>query len=461
MNMGISIKKNMDPNASLSFVERFAYGSGDFANNIVYSAITIFLVFYYTDVIGMNAGTIGTIMLVSRVLDGVLDLLMGFVVDRTKSKHGKARVWIARMTIPYAISGIILFSVPTHASNMFKIVYIFLSYNLSQVIFTAILIPYSTMNALMTQNQYERGLLGIFRMLLATVGTIFINTFTLKAVKFFGNDAKAWTLTFTAFGVISILVLLFTFFGTKERVLEEDKEDKVPIKEGVISLFKNKYWCMIAGIVFLMYFVLTVSGASGVYYAKSVLGNQDLVVQIGNAATITQVTTMFFTAFFIKKWGKRNSFFLGMIFMLLGSIVMLISPTFNIVITGNILKGIGGGFAASAMFGMLSDTIEYGEWKTGIRVAGLANAASSFGSKVGSGVGGAILGWILSLGKYDGTVAVQSPSAITAINTVYIYLPIAITAICLLLLYYYKLDKEYPKIMEDLKQRKLNKKENN
>lgn len=456
MNISISSKKNLDPNASLSFVERFAYGTGDFAGNIVYSAITIFLVFYYTDVIGMSAGIIGTIMLVSRVLDGVLDLLMGFVVDRTKSRHGKARVWILRMAIPYALSAIVLFSVPIHASNTFKVIYIFISYNLSQVVFTALNIPYATMNALMTQNQYERGVLGIFRMLLATAGTMFINTFTLKVVKIFGGDAKAWTTTFAIFGFVSILILLFTFYGTKERVLDETtKENQISAKVGVISLFKNKYWCIIAGSIFCLYFMLTVSGASGVYYAKSILGNQNLVVQIGNAQTIAQVATMFFTAFFIKKWGKRNIFFVGILIMVIGCFVMTIAPVFNVIIAGNILKGIGGGFGASAMFGMLSDTIEYGEWKTGIRVAGLANAASSFGSKVGSGVGGAVLGWVLSIGKYDGLANVQPNSAIVAINIVYIYIPIVISIIVLIMLNFYKLDKEYPKIVEDLKKRKM------
>ncbi|MGT2742525.1 MFS transporter [Streptococcus plurextorum] len=176
------ISYNTDPQSKLSFLERFAYGTGDFAGNIVYSAISVFLVFYYTDVIGVNAASVGMILLVSRIFDGISDIIMGAIVDRTKSNYGKARIWLARMAVPYALSAVILFSVPVDASETFKLIYIFLSYNLvSTIIFTAINVPYAAMNAMMTQNQYERTLLGTFRMLLATAGTLFINTFTLKS----------------------------------------------------------------------------------------------------------------------------------------------------------------------------------------------------------------------------------------------------------------------------------------
>lgn len=153
MKKEFGISYNADPQSKLSFLERFAYGTGDFAGNIVYSAISIFLVYYYTDVVHVNAAAVGGIMLVSRIFDGMSDIIMGIIVDRTKSKYGKARVWLARLAIPYAVSAVVLFAVPENASETFKLIYIFLSYNLvSTVIFTAINVPYATMNAMMTQN---------------------------------------------------------------------------------------------------------------------------------------------------------------------------------------------------------------------------------------------------------------------------------------------------------------------
>jgi GPH family glycoside/pentoside/hexuronide:cation symporter len=439
--------------SELSFRERLAYGTGDFANNIVFSAISLFLVYYYTDIIKIDAAIVGTIMLISRVLDGILDLFMGVVVDRTKSKHGKARSWILRMIIPYAISGVILFSAPINATETFKIVYIVISYNLSQIIFTALLIPYATLGALITQNQYERGVLGIFRMLLATAGTMFINTFTLKTVNYFGGDHRAWTLTFALFGLLSIALLLFTFLGTKERVTSNDK-DAVSIKDGVSSLFKNKYWCIVAFTVLALYFILTISGAGTIYYAKTVLGDANLVVQIGNATTITQIVTMFLMAYFIKKMGKRNVFILGLVVSIFGYGFLATNPTnYDSALFSSILKGIGFGAMASSMFGMLADTIEYGEWKTGIRVAGLANSASSFGSKVGGGLGGAALGWVLSIGGYNADAKIQSASSISAINSLFIYIPLVISIAVLGLMFTYKLDKEYPTIIKELNER--------
>ena len=117
-------------------------------------------------------------------------------MDRTKSKHGKARVWILRMCIPFALAGILLFSVPASLGSTAKLVYVFITYNLvSTVVYTAINVPYSSLNALMTQNPYERSVLSIFRNLLATAGTLTINMVTLPLVEFFGDNAAAWTKT--------------------------------------------------------------------------------------------------------------------------------------------------------------------------------------------------------------------------------------------------------------------------
>lgn len=451
---------NPDPQSKLSFLERFAYGTGDFAGNIVYSAISIFLVFYYTDVVHADAAAVGTIMLVSRIFDGISDIIMGIIVDRTKSKFGKARVWLARLAIPYALSAVILFSVPVNASDTFKMVYIFLSYNLvSTVIFTAINVPYATMNAMMTQNQYERTLLGTFRMLLATAGTLFINTFTLKVVNAFGGDAKAWTLTFVVFGGLSIVIFLFSFFFTHERVIEEQNSDtpKANIAQEFGALLKNKYWLIVAFVVFIMYFSLTVGGGTAIYYAKAVLNDQNLVGPLGNATTIAQIATMFVAApLFVKRMGKGKAMVLGMSISAIGYLMTaLVGANYTLIMVSNVIKGIGNGFAASCMWRMLSDTIEYGEWKTGIRSAGLANAASSFGSKVGSGVAGAVLGWVMAAGGYDATTATQSASAVAAVSTLYIYLPLAISVIsAVVLLVFYKLDKEYDGIIADLEMRK-------
>ena len=216
-------------------IERFSYGCGDFGCNIIYTAMSAFLLFYYTDYAGVNAFAVGTIMMVSRFFDGISDVIMGVIVDRTRSKYGKARPWLLRMCVPFALSGILLFSVPTSWASAPKLVYVFITYNLvSTVIYTAINVPYSALNALMTQDPYERSVLSIFRNLLATAGTLTINTFTLPLVEYFGNNTSAWTKTFCVFGLLAVAAFLINFFGTKERVRsvasESGKAEVVPFK---------------------------------------------------------------------------------------------------------------------------------------------------------------------------------------------------------------------------------------
>lgn len=201
---------------------------------------------------------------------------MGVIVDRTKSRFGKARPWLLRMCIPFAVSGILLFSVPSTWAATPKLVYVFITYNLvSTVIYTAINVPYSALNALMTQDPYERSVLSIFRNLLATAGTLTINTCTLPLVEYFGDNAPAWTKTFCVFGLLAVAAFLINFFGTKERVkpagAENGKAADVPFATGIKALFKNKYWIMMTGMLALFFLMYSVNGGATVYYAKEIL----------------------------------------------------------------------------------------------------------------------------------------------------------------------------------------------
>lgn len=434
--------------------ERFAYGCGDLGCNIIYSAMSAFLLFYYTDYIHVSALTVGTIMLVSRLFDGVTDLIMGVIVDRTHSRFGKCRPWILRMAIPFAIAAILLFSVPSGLGDTAKIVYIFITYNLvSSVIYTAINVPYATLNALITQDQYERSVLSIFRMILATVGTLIITNLTLPLVTFFGDNASAWTKTFIVFGVLSILVFLITFTGTKERVKpsKNTKQEKIPFVKGIGLLFKNKYWIMITLTLVLIFINYSLNSGAAVYYAKVILGDANLVGPMNLMSSIVQIGVMCFTAFIIKRIGKRNMLIVGSLVYGLGfAMFAFVGTSYVGIMAACALKGIGNAGISSCMFAIVSDTIEYGEWKTGYRTEGLVNSASSFGFKVGNGLGSAMLGWILALGGYAETAAVQSGSALLSINALFIYIPVVVVVLQVVIMIFYHLDKEYDGVIKDL-----------
>lgn len=438
----------------ISVKERFAYGFGDLGCNIIYSAMSAFVLFYYTDYVKVSALTIGTIMLVSRLFDGVTDLIMGQIVDRTHSRFGKCRPWILRMAIPFAIAGILLFSVPSGLGETSKIIYIFITYNLvSSVVYTAINVPYATLNALITQDQYQRSVLSIFRMTLATTGTLLITNLTLPLVEFFGDNLSAWTKTFAVFGIFSVLIFLVTFLGTKERVKpsQNTKQEKLPFIKGIGILFKNKYWLMITLTLVFIFIQYSLNGGAAVYYAKVILNDTKMVGPMNLVASVVQIAAMFTMAFFVKRIGKRNMMIVGAVIYGLGfAMFAFVGVSYGGVMFASALKGIGNACISSCMFAIVSDTIEYGEWKTGYRTEGLVNSASSFGFKVGNGLGSAMLGWILALGNYADDTVVQSASAIFSIKALFIYIPAGLAVIQIIIMLFYHLDKEYGAIVEDL-----------
>ena len=403
---------------------------------------------------------VGTIMMISRVFDGISDIIMGVIVDRTHSRFGKARPWILRMCIPFAISGVLMFSVPASWASTPKLVYVFITYNLvSTVIYTAINVPYSALNALMTQDPYERSVLSIFRNLLATAGTLTINTFTLPLVEYFGNNASAWTKTFVVFGFVSIAAFLCTFFGTKERVRatetgEQKVEENVPFVTGIKALFQNKYWIMMTGMLALFFLMYSVNGGATVYYAKDILGDKNLVSTINGIFNIVQILAMFFIAMMVKKYGKRNVFSIGLILDIMGMLVLNFSGgSMPVIVISSVIRGIGNACGGATMWAMVSDTIDYGEWKTGYRTEGLVNSACSFGYKIGNGVGSALLGVILEVGGYVGNAAAQTASALTSIRICFVWIPIAVYVCGLIIMKFYHLDREFDGIIVDLKAR--------
>lgn len=339
-----------------------------------------------------------------------------------------------------AMSAFLLFSVPASWASTPKLVYVFITYNLvSIVIYTAINVPYSALNALMTQDPYERSVLSIFRNLLATAGTLTINTFTLPLVEYFGNNAAAWTKTFVVFGFVSIAAFLCTFFGTKERVRAAENEgevqtEDVPFVTGIKALFKNKYWIMMTGMLALFFLMYSVNGGATVYYAKDILGDKNLVSTINGIFNIVQICGMFFIAMLVKKFGKRNVFALGLVLDIVGMLVLNFSGgSMAIIVVSSVIRGIGNACGGATMWAMVSDTIDYGEWKTGCRTEGLVNSACSFGYKIGS----ALLGLILEIGGYVGTAAVQTESALTSIKVCFVWIPILVYACGLVIMKFY------------------------
>lgn len=437
-----------------SFGEKVAYGMGNFGTQMVFNPATTFMVFFYTDVAGIAAATVGTMLFLSRFLD-VLNPVMGVIVDRTHTRWGKARPWLLWMAVPFGIAAALLFTSPNLGSTA-KVIYAFITYNLAlTIIYTSVDIPYSSLLPLMTNEPHERTAFSVTRMILSNAGILLTFAVTMPLVNAFGGGRKGWQWTFVCFGALAIVSLLICFSGTKERVKVSAHSDKgVAIKDGIATLIRNKYFLLIGGLAVTLFLMLGVLVAN-LYYCRYFLHKAELFGPLMTMMVIAQITGMFFTPAIVKKLGKRSTALAGLVVTMLGQLMLYITPlTFTLLAVGTIIKGLGSAPLIGTMFAMIADTIDYSEWQTGFRIDGLVFGAIALMMKLSIGMGNVLVGWILAWGGYVAASDVQSPKALEAIRILFLHLPLAFYLISCLILLSYNLDKRYPAILAELQQRR-------
>ncbi|RHR20664.1 MFS transporter [Clostridium sp. AF19-22AC] len=439
--------------------EKFAYSLGDFASNLIFALACSLITYFYTNTVGISAAAAGSVLMFSQIFDGISDVLIGFLIDRTRSKYGKARPWLLWMAVPFGIACILLVCVPRNASMVVKIVYAFITYNLVMTVFyTAINVPYGALNTLMTRDQYQRSVINIWRMTMAMLATMVVTAVTLPIIKSLGGDQAAWIKTMVIYATLAVVMFLICFKCTRERVTEElGVQEQVPVKKALKAVVKNNYWLLLIGVWLLYAINTTFSGTTTVYYAQYILGNETLMGPINIALNLPAVIGIPFMAPLIKKFGKKPLAIAGCCITLCGCLLMLVQPeNLTMVVAATLVKGLGTVPFWAVLYAMMADTVEYGEWKTGVRTEGLLYSASTFGAKAGAGIGSAIVGAILTANMFNGMLEVQPQSAVSAISSMYLYVPIVMVALQIVCLVFYKLDKEYPQIMAELKIREAN-----
>ena len=437
--------------------EKLAYGCGDLASNLVMVLTGTYISFFYTDALGLNVGIVGTLILISRFFDGFTDIIMGFIMDKTKSKHGKARAWMLWLAIPFGVCTALLTMVP-NLGNVGKYVYVFISYNVvTTFLYTAINIPYGALNSLMTRDQTQRETINVFRMTMAQIGGLIINALTLPFVNAVGGSTNqsAWMIVSSVYGILAALLFLLCFAKTKERVnIVSDEDRKIGFIKTLKLMIKNDAWLLICAIWVINILGMSIGMGVGVYYAKYILHNE---AYFGFLAVIQQGVSIVLMAMmmpFVKRFGKRNVALVGTIISLISQLLMIVNPaSFSWLVVCNIVKGIGSAPLMATLFAMMADSIEYGHWKTGVRIEGTLYSATTFGAKVGGGVGMVVATTVLGMAGYNGALAVQSESALTAISNLYIYAPIIFLVILPILYCFYKLDKQYPQVIKELTER--------
>lgn len=440
----------------VSLREKICYGLGDSACNVVYGLCSTLLTFFYTDYVGVDIALVGIIFLITRFFDGVSDIIMGFITDRTHSKWGKARPWILWMSVPYAVTFVLLFLIPADASAWVQGIYIFVTYNLvNTVVYTALNLPYSTMASLITRDEKSRASTQAWRIFCGPGGKMIVTVSTIPLVQAFGNDQRSWIIVACIYAVIALILLLICFFNIEERVVIEAAKDKTfTVKENLKALFSNQYWAICLGLWGFMVMMSTVTGTIETYYCKYTLGNEALYSPIYAAELISQCIVVLIVPHFVSRFGKRNLTLAGILLVIVAQLVWMSNPlSVPIAMVSGVLRGIGVAPLWACVFPMIADSAEFGQWKTHVRQDGMIFSAASMGSKLGGGLASAGIGLLMDSVGYDGTLAAQSPEAMDMIYNICMYAPIIFSVIIVVLCLLYKLDKIYPQVIADLKER--------
>ena len=451
---------NPNKNPNLGFSEKFAYGLGDFASNIMWAPAAALLLYYYTEFVGVNIAIVATIMFFSRFLDGFSDLFVGWLVERTNSPYGKTRVWILRMIVPFFIAMVAMFSVPSGMGETFKYVYIFFSYNFAiTVVYTAINLPYGALTTAITSDSYQRSIITIYRMIFSTTGYTLSMLVALPMVEFFGNDQFAWSITFAILGAIACLSFFITFIFCQERIVEPPAP-KTSLKKtlsDIKEIFHNKYWLYLTLTMLILFSADVVFSTANTYYCRYFLNDANFVGTFIAITNVCKVGAMvLFLPYCIRKIGKRNALIFASLVEIVALSIRYIDPSsVSINMAVAVVLGLAKGFTYACMFSLLPDTVDYGEYISRERHSGLVYASASFATKLASGVGAIIASGVMQFGGYVNNSVTQSPSAMEAIMYSTTLIPIIMFVAGICIISFYKLDKIFPEVIDELKRRKV------
>lgn len=416
------------------------------------------LTYFYTEKVGLAAGMVATMLLIAKIFDAFSDLIMGKIMDGGKSPKGKCRPWFLRMAIPAAVMIVLLFTVPKNAASGLQSAYVLITNILiTAVVYTAVAIPYGALMAMRTESSEERGKMGVFRAAFGYIAGMVIAILLIPITNMLGGTQSAWIKVSVIFALISLLSLLVLYKVTKENahIVEKSEDEDVTFGEGIKMLFKNKYWVIMLVLQFMMNISYGLSSSGGTYYAKYILGNDNIVALLGAVGLIPTFLGFILTGPLASKLGMTKT---CMVSCAMGAAACLVRVFTPYSLMTCIVGGAVTTFAnipLMCLFGaMVNNCVEYNDYKFGKRIVGMTNSANSFGSKIGSGIGASLIGWLLAAAGYNAALEVQPASVDTAIFAFGIYIPLALFVIMFILLLKNDLEKRYPEIVAELQKRK-------
>ena len=442
----------------LKWHHKIGYGAGDIAGNCVYALLTAFMMIYLTDTIGMSVGVVSTLIALSKVFDGVTDFFFGRMIDKTKSKMGKARPWMLWPYIGCAITLVACFSIPTSWGQTAQYIFFFLSYTLlNAVFFTANNIAYASLTALITKNTSERVQIGSFRFIFAFATKIVIEAVTIFAVGWLGGGVVGWRMIAIIYAIVGLITNTYSVFSVKElpeadEEMDEEREEehKLTFLKSFKLLLKNKYYVIICCSYILTQLYASVIGM-GTYYTKYIMGNEEIFSTISLAINITMVVALTILPYVIKKMGgmyKLNIF--GYIIAALGRVGVMVGGYMGnlpLMLAFTAVSTIGIAPLQGDLNALIACCSEHTTLTTGHRLEGMMYSCSSLGIKLGGALGTAICGWMLDAAGYIENAAVQTASTVSMMQFLYLWMPIILNAAVGFLLVFLRVEKANEKLI--------------
>lgn len=458
MRKEVTMSNQKNQEQSLSLIRKIGYGVGDAGSNFCWTFVASFIMIYCTNTLGISSAVVGTLLMLSKVLDGVTDIFMGRIIDATHSKMGKARFWYFVSSFPVAIFTFILFNVPGSFTGNTKYAFIFIIYTLiGAVFYTMNNIAYSTLTALCTKNPKDRVQMGSYRFVFAGVAILFLNFCTSGLLEYFGGGQKGWRAVSRIYSIICLTLLLVPVFAVRElpeEVLREaagmdEKKEEPGFFQGIGLLFKNKYFLLILALYLAKYMGSGLTAGLGIYFATYQLGNASLLGTLSLAGILPSAIALPFVPLLTSRFGMSKAVMASNIVGALGCIPVVIgglTGNFTLVLIGMAIRAVASAPQTGAMNAIIAETDEYSHLKFGHRMTGMIYSCSSVGIKVGTGLGTALCGFLLDMGGFDGMVKVQTQRAVATINWSYLLAVIVPMVLSAVLFYFMKVEEDNKKM---------------
>ena len=420
----------------LKWYNKLGYGSGDLAGNMVYAFLSSFVMLYLTNTVGLNPGIIGTLIMVSKLFDGVSDIFFGTMIDKTKSKLGKARPWMLYAYIGCAVTLVANFAIPASLGRTAQYAWFFIAYTmLNAVFFTANNIAYASLVTFCTRNSKERVEMGSFRFIFAFSTSLIIQSVTVQFVRALGNGVSAWKTVAIIYAVIGLIVNTLSVFSIKELPEEElakdkDQEEKYSLIEAAKLLVSNKYYLMICG-TYVCQQIYSAMLNMGIYYMIYILKNEDLYSVFSWAINIPVIIAMCITPMLVER--MKGLYRMNLAGYILGTagrggvIIAGYMGSVPLMIAFTAVAALGMAPWQGDMGAVVASCSEYTWLTKGKHIDGTMYSCTSFGTKIGGGIGVALCGWLLDISGFVKTSAVQPTSCINMLHVMYLWIPMLLS----------------------------------